>query len=89
MDKEKTLKYLADMGIVAGCEQARSKIFYFAEAGLTDEEICRVLLAGENEAEQVLSAVRRRLLQDVHNAQAKLRKLDACLACIKGRKTGI
>lgn len=85
-EKEKTLKYLAGMGIDVNCEQKRSKILYFSEARLTDEEICRVMLAGDkNDALQVLNGVRRRLLDDVHTAQAKLRRLDCCINCFKNR----
>lgn len=83
-EKEKTLKYLAGMGIDTSCEQTRGKILYLSGAGLSDEEICRVLLAGNEEnALQVLGNVRRRLLGDVHAAQAKLRKLDCCIAAMK------
>ena len=50
---------------------------------MTDEEICRVLQVREDEAIEVLKCVRRRLLQNVHEAQSQLRKLDCCISCIK------
>lgn len=82
-ERQKTLKYLADAGIDVSCEQKRSKILYFSAAGLMDEEICRVLQVREDEAIEVLKCVRRRLLQNVHEAQSQLRKLDCCISCIK------
>lgn len=44
------------------------------------------MLAGDkNDALQVLNGVRRRLLDDVHTAQTKLRRLDCCINCFKNR----